>query len=929
MPKQISKRAAVLFGCLSLFSIAQPNQAIGSSESESGKSAKFERDLESLFGAAIATKHGDMTIRQRKDSGGRVRKQIIVGPTFSEIQLDQDGDGTVDFWEIKSGEKTVSASEPNRGRFLRMNVSERAKDGTLEATYILDPNGRTYNLLRTEFSSADRRMYSDSAPDSFEASNVPAASPAFMPLETPTEGAGTNQPKRDERFELEDQSWREYQSRYIGSDLVCLSDESTSGRLAGLQRDWWRILKYDVDGRVDRLTDKLKESKMFDSSCRDSRYKNDFDKIAKSLAELMMTSSKGEPYLGRQSGGFLRCLEQSGLGTTAAKIEQNFLSGLNSEYRAERAIACDFKPGAAGLARPGQTTESKQVILHMCLKDEEKETARTADGSVQTYKNVLFHELIHAADVRSEELTHAAQACCGEKSKDQAGSCEKLDRLVAAEQRYAQLETYMSRDGTIVPILAELNAKFGATGTADLYRNFLLGLDKYKRGPPPAGVFESGLISNEEFSKCLKSSSEKECLDQWTKHIENFTDEFFKRECRKHAGAARSQCGKLTSDFKKRLANTIANSMIQTKSEVDNNEPKQCRVDSGKTSVARNAFRFFQRLFSAANAVEDDCATGINIPQAPAVDLGRKSPTFSVPGAGDTDTVVSRPGGDSSIVTRPSAPTQPIRFPNGSPLPVTRVTSPDSGRSVAERSYERVTNIAGLTTGGLKALRASIVPRAIAADRSGNNSKRLNGDEPFIAFRAPKSEGKALKVDNPFAANRSAASLVLPKGGSALISKSSVSPTDSGANPAKGSGAGEGPSIPGASFANNPGGSTLNQSVPKGGGGQKANSENPNIASQATTKNGIPDTSGAQASLAKSPPNREPAEVLALLDGLFTRKYRLIENRLNDLTLQQNLIDRGIKIIGADGRLIGAKNTVKTCYKYVGQEQPLKTPCEN
>ncbi|MFN9969185.1 MAG: hypothetical protein ACK58T_04730, partial [Phycisphaerae bacterium] len=128
--------------------------------------------------------------------------------------------------------------------FLRMNVSERAKDGTLEATYILDPNGRTYNLLRTEFSRADRRMYSDSAPDSFEASNVPAASPAFMPSETPAERTGTDQPQRDERFELEDQSWREYQSRYIGSDLVCLSDESTSGRLAGLQRDWWRILKY-------------------------------------------------------------------------------------------------------------------------------------------------------------------------------------------------------------------------------------------------------------------------------------------------------------------------------------------------------------------------------------------------------------------------------------------------------------------------------------------------------------------------------------------------------------------------------------------------------------------------------------------------------------------------------------------------------------
>src|SRR4051812_22502187 len=73
--------------------IFTPDSVNASAESDK----KFSRDLESIFGATLKTKHGAMSLRQRKDLNGRIRKQIITGPGFSEIQLDQDGDGTVDF----------------------------------------------------------------------------------------------------------------------------------------------------------------------------------------------------------------------------------------------------------------------------------------------------------------------------------------------------------------------------------------------------------------------------------------------------------------------------------------------------------------------------------------------------------------------------------------------------------------------------------------------------------------------------------------------------------------------------------------------------------------------------------------------------------------------------------------------------------------
>jgi hypothetical protein len=50
---------------------------------------------------------------------------------------------------------------------------------------------------------------------------------------------------------------------------------------------------------------------MFDSSCQKPGRENDFEKIVSSLAELMMTSSKGEPSADSESRGrYLKCLEQ-------------------------------------------------------------------------------------------------------------------------------------------------------------------------------------------------------------------------------------------------------------------------------------------------------------------------------------------------------------------------------------------------------------------------------------------------------------------------------------------------------------------------------------------------------------------------------------------------------------------------------------------
>lgn len=918
-PIRVSAVTALVIAFTILFVTQRPALVLASSDGANKAQTKFERDLESLFGAAITTKHGTMKLRQNKDRNGLVRKQILTAPSFSEIQLDQNGDGTVDFWEITQDTKTVSASNPFRGRFLRMNVTERSTDGKFEAFYVLDRDGRRYNLVRTKYDRADRKLFSESVPDSFDATDLPSA-----PSASPTDGSSrTSIPTSSDRIDLEDESWREYQSKTWGPDLLCVSDSSTSGRLASIQREWWKILKRDADGRADRLAEKIKSGGMFDESCKKPGREKDFEKIAKSLSELMMTSSKGVASESRQAGGYLRCLEQSGLGVIAARIEQNFAGGLDNPRRAAKLISCDYKPGAAGLAKPAYANHTlQQVVMHMCVADEATGKAKTADGSTQNYKNVLFHELIHVAGVESEAMTHAAQACCGDPTTDRTAACGKLDKIVAEERRFTELEAFLARDEKMVPILAELNAKFDAKGTADLYRQFLLGLDK------------TGLISNEEFSKCLKTASETECREKWVVEIEKHANGFFSKDCKKIVvGASRSQCSKMSSEFKKRLATTIAHSMIQLKSDVEPGEGGQCSIQNLPSRTGSRTAKILHDLIrkipllASANAVEEDCnATGIVIPPAPPLDMVIKSPTFSVPGAGDSDAVASRPGGDDSVVVRPREPATPIRDSDRSPLPVTNVTSPGSGRTVAERSYQRATDFAGLATRGLSDLKDSLVPRAIAAERSGDKASRLDGDEAFIAFRPTKSGLKAIKVDNPFAENRSIASLVQSSDGAAgsvATSKSGNLAVDPGAPVSKSS-------SPGADAAGKaivPGGPQAAAAL----GGHAAKAKGDNIIKTSDSANGA--TSATADPKVDNgnlkTPEREPAKAASLLEGLFTQKYKFIEARLNDLKLQQLLIDRGIKVIGADGRMFGAKRTFKTCYKYVGQDSPLKSPCEN
>ena len=77
----------------------------------------------------------------------------------------------------------------------------------------------------------------------------------------------------------------------------------------------------------------------------------------------------------------------------------------------------------------------------------------------------------------------------------------------------------------------------------------------------------------------------------------------------------------------------------------------------------------------------------------------------------------------------------------------------------------------------------------------------------------------------------------------------------------------------------------------------------------------------------KRTPSDDSNESNELLGEITTKKYREIEDRLKDLKLQQLLISRSLRILDAEGRILGSKKQSAQCYRFVGYEQPLRTPC--
>ncbi len=295
---------------------------------------------------------GDVIVRQSLAPNGRVMKQLLLSRDLSELQLDENSDGVMDLWEVKKGFLTVTASDPLGGQFMRLTISDKVKDGILEAEYLLSRDGREYALWRAKIdrtkimhwegengadvnqshdSRSDRRyLVADASRSTRELVDRvlrrPSPTPALASTPVPrvfreatigsalmdtrpvsamrreevsaqaqecSEFVGPMLANQAQRCEQLIREWRNFGDYIgIGSDMLC--DLNPDNQLARLQVSWWNVLQ-QMNGQeslLARLRNTIDPDKsMFANTCYSPDRRQEFERLTAGLAEVMGTSA--------------------------------------------------------------------------------------------------------------------------------------------------------------------------------------------------------------------------------------------------------------------------------------------------------------------------------------------------------------------------------------------------------------------------------------------------------------------------------------------------------------------------------------------------------------------------------------------------------------------------------------------------------------
>lgn len=862
--------------------------------SAASQSVSLQRQYQRLYGRKVKTKAGAFTVRQMVDSKGHPYKQIIVGPRFSEIQIDSNRDGRVDIWEIDSGNMTVTMTGPNRGQFSRMQVVDRTKGrGTMTVSYLLSPDGKRYNHQKTvidpvgvaAFASALAEGDTDSEPK-FEVDAVVTDSPPS--------------PKLPEEFDppLPD-SMTLYQWDKL--DPGQCSNAATDP-LASAQRAWWIFLRDQGKISRDELAAQLRDSSLFDANCRRPEYAKDYEDLARGIADIMMTSSLGvKQSEGVGRGSFLQCLENSNLALTAARLEKKFMNAVSAKGARQEAypITCNWDPKngevkAKYMEKDRNGTYIDQIDIRMCTRH--ADTSKFAYGVPVSYRNLLFHELMHSAGFPNEADVDKIVGCCGDPSAERDKACAALDAIVDGNRKTSRIESRLGSNSEAVnQMLYRMEDAFNTAtspdGASRVYKKYL-----------------EALAAEVDLNACLglKGDEQISCRTGQYDKISSLTGNFFKRQCvdlveRKST----EQCMSYDEKYGNSLSRAVTEGLFGS---------LDC---SGKAANIRK-HGFFAMLVLGAKAVASDCTDTTDAPgrdsESPGSQATAESPPSIAPRPPLDDPndpkarIVQSPSTSGTVTEGSLAPgTQPapIALPDNraaSPLPITRIDREPKPERYVEDRYRQATDFAGRATAGLSKLRNAILPVAEASERS-------RGTTEFVAFRPGKARGENGAIESPFKNWRGLASVNSGAAAPAMINAPSGAVSTRGTiamDAAVENSSRQGMSNKAASASvNGDGGrSSLAANVQSGG-------------SLAATGSTMP-----KSGTVNGPSGVSREGTASTLDGLFTRPYREIESRLVKIEVIEQLMKSKISIKDARGRNLGSGRPFKR-YKFVAQDRPL------
>lgn len=845
-----------------VFSMAlSPAVAVASSKLPDSNSAIPQRQLQRLFGRQIKTINGEFSVRQIVGASGRPYKQMIVGPRFSEMQIDPDQDGRVDIWEIETSLVRVTFSNPARGQFALMSVVDRNDSrGVITASYVLSADGMSYLHDQSVFKPAGTAAYSET-----RRAAEPNPLSDFEPIDVDVDA--------DAKFQME----------RLTSPYQCL--DLANDPVARAQREWWKFLRDQGKLSRDDLAGKLRDSMMFDANCRQPKFASDFNALTRGIADIMMTSSTGLMGSERSDRGkFLQCLEASKLDLTAARIEKKFVRAIMvpGPLQDPPAVTCNWDPAggnvkASYVEKDASGNYLDQIDLRMCLRHEG--SGLYPYGAPVSYQNLLFHELLHSAGFAAEEDVDKIVGCCGDRIGDRDGdrtkACEEVDAMASGMRRVARLESRLGRNKTAIdPLIYKMEAAFNS-------RTAPLGASKVYK------AYLERLATEVDFDACLGFNGDEQAncrVDQYEK-ISELTEKFFNKRC---VGLVEKMQAANCRAYEKNVGLDLARAVT---------EGLYGKLGCRSSSALLFKRNFFALLFFGSNAV---AAEACDLSDAPGRDseargaaTGDRPPQLDAP---QLRTIVPSPvegerigSGGLAVGSQPAPIVLPERG-SASPLPISRIDSEPRPARYVEDRYRQATDIAGRAMAGLSKLRKAILPEAGASE--GGSGVQTE----FVVFRPGQARGPSATVETPFKNWRGLASVAASAATAAM---------------------------PAAPKVNSAAGMPAADKLAISAGARASHKSASDPAPLSSVR--APSASGAASTARLSAPSvgeKRRAASSVSFEDLFRRPYREIEFRFVEVDVIERLIQQNISIKDAKGQLHGSSRALKK-YKFVRQDRPL------
>ena len=460
---------------------------------------------------------------QDQDFRGRVTREMIVSPSYTEFVSDPQGTGQHEIWELSAPARglSVRARNPIAGKYSILEIEKKRRGGTLLMTFTFMPKRNLYELTATRFTREHRQLAQS------------------LVLDT-----------------------KDSNGRYVPA---CVDPTAVQASAT----EWLNIVQKLSANGVDAAQQKLQcylrryQNAVFGPNCMGSDFASGMDQMRAGMIDVLLSAKKGVP-----ADRYMQCLSDNGFSTHETRMEAGF-ANLEEQLKAvadsdpEMAAALKNPAAMAALCtKPSSITkligrstppvdcqlsaadseaaeyiggQTDQVIFHVSpaqiasnagIASEFKSKPPTSSESSNLTRNVygsyFFHELLHKSQIEDETVVYGLQNCCDGRPGDHSGDCRKAQKI-AGDQTLADRynTTFEQSISGYNNLEAQIEKGYGTDGAKAMMHSYFNGFDAHKEN------------AQRSYNQCVQATPtcdqtcKDKCASGYVDDMAKFSKDFF------------------------------------------------------------------------------------------------------------------------------------------------------------------------------------------------------------------------------------------------------------------------------------------------------------------------------------------------------------------------------------------------------------------